>query len=569
MDGWMITQEQVVSAVGLLALLALAFAFSRDRSHVNPRTVAWGVGLQILFGVIILREGVASFGGIFLLVFLVVLYVFEKELAEKLGHPALIGVLTLALAGGLVWLFVGLAERDLAFVGLGGVNVTAALLGVSAVVWLLSLAIGPETFGGRLGRAGERMEEVMPSLRRFAFVAVLILGLSQLWAAGIDGRDAFGTASDKVAEFLALSNEGAYFLFGNLAVEEHFFVGDDAAWPGFAYQFAFLVLPTIIFFSAFMSVMYYLGVVQLIVEALARFMRWTLRTSGSETLSCSANVFVGQTEAPFLIKPFLKDMTASELHAVMVGGFATIAGGVLAAYIGMGVNPQHLIAASVMSAPAALVVAKLLYPETEESLTAGDVDIPEVKTAENVVEAAAEGTTDGLKLALNVGAMLIAFISLIAFLDWVLGYGDALVDHRWLGVAEQVNGEYRGYFPGSMQTIFGTLLAPLAFVMGVPWADAAAVGNLLGTKITINEFVAYGFLGELVKEGALQARSEVIATYALCGFANFSSIGIQIGGLSALEPSLRQTLSKIAVRALFGGALASFTTATVAGMLLT
>ncbi|MEM6797149.1 MAG: nucleoside transporter C-terminal domain-containing protein [Acidobacteriota bacterium] len=329
------------------------------------------------------------------------------------------------------------------------------------------------------------------------------------------------------------------------------------------------MLPTIIFFSAFMSVMYYLGVVQVLVGAMARFMHWSLKTSGSETLSCSANVFVGQTEAPILIKPFLKEMTRSELNAVMTGGFATIAGGVLAGYIQMGVDPGHLIAASVMSAPAALVIAKLLYPETEESVTSGDVDVPEVQTADNVVEAAANGTTDGLKLALNVGAMLIAFISLIACLDLFLGVIDGFVDGDLMGgAAIEGSSEIAGIFPGSVATLFGTLLAPLAFIMGVPWVDAGAVGNLLGTKLALNEFVAFGYLANHIQAADLQPRSLIIATYALCGFANFSSIGIQIGGIGALEPSLRPTLSKLALRALLGGALASFTTATVAGMLL-
>ena len=384
----------------------------------------------------------------------------------------------------------------------------------------------------------------------------------------------FTALSDKVSAFLSLANQGAWFLFRNLVNPE--FKDATDTWPGFGFQFAFSVLPTIIFFSAFISVMYYLGVVQVVVTAFARFMHWSMKTSGSETMSCSANVFVGQTEAPFLVKPFLKDMTVSELHAVMTGGFATIAGGVLAGYIQMGVDPGHLIAASVMSAPAALVIAKLLYPETEHSVTAGDVEIPEIKTADNVVEAAAKGTTDGLKLALNVGAMLIAFIAMIALLDAILGFFDGVIDGRMLGGEEffyanlmgnQVS-EYSGVFPGSMRTLFGTLMAPLAFVMGVPWVDAGAVGNLLGVKLTVNEFVSYGLLGQHINAADLQPRSIIIATYALCGFANFSSIGIQIGGLSSLEPSLRPTLSKIGLRAMFGGALASFMTATVAGILL-
>lgn len=533
--------ERWISGLGLLVLLGLAYAFSRDRKAVEPRTLVWGVGLQLLFATIILGRGVVSFAGMFALVFLLALYVFDED-ARARSWPRF----ALPLAA-----LVGTGAAVALFYALGGTAITTVL------IWVLLLVLAIHF------RLRDR------HLGRFAFVALLVVGLGELWATGVDGQVAFKSLSDTVASFLALSNAGAEFLFGNLAQAEHFFVGEGSAWPGFGFQFAFTVLPTIIFFSAFMSVLYYLGIVQVVIAAMARFMRWSLRTSGSETMSCSANVFVGQTEAPFLIKPFLKEMTPSELNAVMTGGFATIAGGVLAGYIQMGVDPGHLIAASVMSAPAALVIAKLLYPETEESVTAGDIEVPDVDTADNVVEAAANGTTDGLKLALNVGAMLIAFIALIAFLDAVLGYFDGMIDGRLLG-GELIaaTGEYAGFFPGSTKTFFGTLLAPLAFVMGVPWTDAAAVGNLLGTKITLNEFVAYGFLAEHIANGDLQPRSLIIATYALCGFANFSSIGIQIGGLSALEPGLQPKLSKLAFRALAGGALASFTTATVAGMIL-
>ncbi|MEM8929775.1 MAG: nucleoside transporter C-terminal domain-containing protein [Acidobacteriota bacterium] len=533
--------ERWISGLGLLVLLALAYAFSRNRRAVEPRTILWGVGLQLLFATIILGKDNVSFGGMFVLVSILVLYVFEVEL-KRLGWDP-IGVAAAA--------FLTSAATVAGFYQLGGTPVNTALVWIA----LFALAINFKLRHHHLGR--------------IAFVGLLVVGLGELWATGVDGQAAFKVLSDTVAAFLALSISGAEFLFGNLALAEHYFVGEESAWPGFGFQFAFSVLPTIIFFSAFMSVLYYLGIVQVLIAAMAKFMLWSLRTSGSETMSCSANVFVGQTEAPFLIKPFLDKMTSSELNAVMTGGFATIAGGVLAGYIQMGVNPGHLIAASVMSAPAALVIAKLLYPETEESATAGDIEVPEVDTADNVVEAAANGTTDGLKLALNVGAMLIAFIALIAFLDAVLGYFDGVIDGQLLG-GELIaaTGEYAGFFPGSTKTFFGTLLAPLAFIMGVPWVDAAAVGNLLGTKLTLNEFVAYGFLAEHIANDDLQPRSLIIATYALCGFANFSSIGIQIGGLGALEPGIRQKLSKLAWRALAGGALASFTTATVAGMIL-
>ena len=381
------------------------------------------------------------------------------------------------------------------------------------------------------------------------------------------GQKAFVWFATLVTSFLNLSLEGSTFLFGNLAKKAYFFT-DQSTWPGFGFQFAFVVLPTIIFFSAFMSILYYLGVMQKIVKILARIMQKTMGTSGSETLSVSANIFVGQTEAPLLIRPFLEKMTKSELLTVMVGGFATIAGGVLAGYIGMGIPAGHLIVASVMSAPAALVVAKIIYPETEHSATAGDVEMPKIEAGSNLIDAAARGTTDGLKLAVNVGAMLIAFISLIAFVNWVLGYADMLIDGRLLGGVLMENGEYKGFVPGSLKTFFGMLLAPLAFLMGVPWSDAGNVGNLLGIKVSVNEFVAYARLGEYINDGLLSTRAQIIATYALCGFANFSSIGIQIGGISALAPGRRSDLARLGLKAMFGGALASWITATIAGAII-
>jgi CNT family concentrative nucleoside transporter len=326
-----------------------------------------------------------------------------------------------------------------------------------------------------------------------------------------------------------------------------------------------------------MSVLYHLGIMQRVIEAMARFMRWTVGTSGAETLSCSANIFVGQTEAPLLIKPFLDEMTRSELLTIMVGGFATIAGGVLAGYIAMGVPAGHLIAASVMSAPAALVIGKILYPELEHSKTAGDVKLPDVEVGGNVIEAAANGITDGLKLAVNVGAMLLGFIALIAVLDLLLNWADSIIDGALLGGAyvsygsgglSPAVGEYLGYFPGSLQTLFGTVLRPLAWLMGVPWADAASVGNLLGIKLSLNEFVAYGTLGSYIQQGVIGERAVIISTYALCGFANFSSIGIQLGGISAVAPGRKADLAKIGLKAMFGGALASWTTATIAGLFL-
>ena len=408
-------------------------------------------------------------------------------------------------------------------------------------------------------------------------VLIVTTAVAWLTSQGYHGQLIFQGVSNKVSAFLNLSDYGAQFLFGNLADPQYFNVDGGSPWPGFGVQFAFRVLPTIVFFGGFMSVLYYLGIMNRLIEALARFMRWTLGTSGAETMSCSANVFVGQTEAPLLVKPFIAGMTRSELLTIMVGGFATIAGGVLAGYIAFGVPAGHLIAASVMSAPAALVVAKIIYPETEQSETAGDVSLPKVHTGDNVIEAATNGITDGMKLAVNVGAMILGFVALIAVVDVALGFLDGLIDGRLLGgtytqYAAQglspVVGEFGGLFPGSLQTLFGTLLSPLAWLMGVPWVDATTVGNLLGVKLSLNEFVAFGTLGTYIQGGELSDRSVIISTYALCGFANFSSIGIQIGGISAVAPGRRSDLAKVGFRAMLGGAIASWLTATIAGILI-
>ncbi|MBU4484678.1 NupC/NupG family nucleoside CNT transporter [bacterium] len=393
----------------------------------------------------------------------------------------------------------------------------------------------------------------------------VIVGISMQFVLGVlllkweTGVVAFRLFAGKVNDFLQLADHGARFLFGNIVNPEYM--------DTFGFQFAFGVLPVIIFFSAFMGILYYLGIMQIVVGGLGRFMRWAMGTSGSESLSCSANIFVGQTEAPLLIKPFLNHMTKSELLTVMVGGFATIQGGLLAGYIKMGVSPIFLIIASAMSAPAALVVGKIIFPETEKSETSGGAKLPKLNVGSNILDAAAKGTTDGLHLALNVAAMLVAFIALIAVADSIMGWFDRIIDGYIFKGALMESGEYAGYFPGSLKTFFGTLLAPLAFLMGVPWKDAAVVGNLLGTKLSINEFVAYAQLGAEIKSGILMGKSEAIATFALCGFANFSSIGIQIGGIAALAPNRRSDLAQLGLKAMFGGAIASFMTATIVGIL--
>lgn len=352
------------------------------------------------------------------------------------------------------------------------------------------------------------------------------------------GQNFFQTIGNGVTALLGYTAKGSEFIFGPLI--------DPAKTQGFI--FMTMVLPTIIFMGAFMSVLYHLGIMQKIVSFTAFIMMKTMKTSGSESLSAAANIFVGQTEAPLVIRPYIETMTKSEILALMTGGMATIAGGVLAAYIGLGINAGHLLAASVMSAPAALVCAKLLLPETEHSHTAGAIDIVLPKTASNVIDAAAVGASDGLKLAANVAAMLLAFIALIAMLNGILGYFGG-----WFG--------FQGL---SFEFIMSYLFSPVAFIMGVPWADCLAVGSLLGKKLVLNEFVAYLDLAKMI--GVNSERSIVISTYALCGFSNFSSIAIQIGGIGTLAPSRRADLVSLGLRSLYAGTIACLMTACIAGI---
>jgi CNT family concentrative nucleoside transporter len=368
-----------------------------------------------------------------------------------------------------------------------------------------------------------------------------VLGLTFLyWSAGNQGLQWFG---GKVGDFLGLAQGGSKFVFGALADGER--IGAVFG-PQNGFVFAFMVLPTLIFFSAFMAVLYHLGVMQWIVRRMAWVMVRLLRTSGSESLSACANVFVGQTEAPLLIKPFLRGMTMSELHAVMVGGFATIAGGVFALYVGFGVDAGHLMVGSVMAVPAGLICTKMLWPETEPSQTMGTVTAIETETYGNVVEAAAAGAGDGLKLALNVGAMLIAFLGLVAVLDAMLGWLPWDLSVKWL---------------------LGVAFYPIALVMGVPGHEVEVLSQLLGTKIAMTELVAYSQLGPMIAQDQISPRTAMIASFALCGFANIGSVAIQVGGLGAVAPERRGDLARIGLRAMFGGALATCMTACVAGVL--
>ena len=350
----------------------------------------------------------------------------------------------------------------------------------------------------------------------------------------------FSTIDIFIKNLLSFSDAGSDFLFKSFS---------NNIVEGPLMNFAFRILPTLIFFSSLITVLYHLGVMQFLVKNTARIMQKTMGTSGSETLCISGNIFVGQTEAPLLVQPFVSTMTNSELTAVMIGGFDTVAGGVMAMYVSMlGDVPGiagHLLAASIMSAPAALVVAKIIYPETEESKTKGDLVISIENNDDNVMEALSRGATNGMKLAANVAAMLIAFVAMIAMINALLGI-----------------------FGFSLEQILGLIFSPLAWTMGVPWNEANLVGSLMGKKLVLTELIAYGDLSSSISNNLLSERSAIISSYALCGFANFASIGIQLGGIGGIAPERRKDISKLGVKTMFGGALASWLTATIAGILI-
>ena len=361
------------------------------------------------------------------------------------------------------------------------------------------------------------------------------------------GQRLFQTLGAAINRLLDFAFVGSGFVFGPL--------GDKEVWPRVMQQvlgeeglrwgviFAFQVLPTIIFIAALFAVLYYFGVMQIVVRIFAIVMRRVMRASGAESLNVAASIFMGQTEAPLTIRPYLPRMTESELMTVMTSGMAHISGGIMAAYILFGIEAQHLLTAVIMTAPGTLMMAKIFVPETEVPETMGTVRLEVERTDVNVIDAAGRGTGEGLQLALNVGAMLISFMALIALVNALLGLAGL-----------------------SLQQIFGWVFAPIAWAMGVPWRDAPTIGHLLGTRMAANEFVAYSQLGPLKPQ--LDPRSFTIATFALCGFANFSSIGIQIGGIGALAPSRRHDLARLGFRAMLAGTLANFVTATIAGFLL-
>jgi CNT family concentrative nucleoside transporter len=352
------------------------------------------------------------------------------------------------------------------------------------------------------------------------------------------GRRIFQAAGYYVNLLLSYAFYGSKFVFGELGLKDspqHFI-------------FAFQVLPTIIFIAAFFALLYHIGVMQLVIRAAAWIMTCVMGASGAESLNVAASIFMGQTEAPLTIRPFLNKLTKSELMVVMTSGMAHVSGGIMAAYIAFGIEAQHLLTAVIMTAPGTLLMAKMLVPETEQPLTAGRVEMPEMEKESNFLGAISRGTVDGLHLALNVGAMLISFIALLYLVNGMMGG-----IHHWIA-----------WFPSSLESVFGWIFAPVAWLIGIPWQDCTAMGNLLGTRMVINEVVAFQHLGEI--KNTLDPRTFTIATFALCGFANFSSIGIQIGGIGALAPEQRGQLAKFGIRAMLAGTMANLMSASIVGM---
>lgn len=444
----------------------------------------------------------------------------------------------------------------------------SALRGIFGVFFIVGIAF---LFSNNKRRVNWRL--VVTAMGIQLLFAILIIHADTLrsWFFPLgwlkDGIDGIGAG---VVALLNYTLVGAQFVFGNLAVNS----GKDSL----GFFFAFQVLPTIIFVSALTSVLYYLGILQAVVRVMAKVMVKLLGTSGAESLSNTANIFVGQTEAPLLIRPYIGTMTNSEVLTIMVGGMATIAGGVMASYIQMlgqsFADAYHiplaeaqlkfavqLLAASTMAAPASLAISKIIYPEVEEPKTKGTVKLEVEKNASNVIEAAATGASDGLQLALNVGGMLLAFIALIAMINGILGWvGDLTGLNAWLMA------QY--HQPLSMQFIFGSVLQFVGIAIGVPLSDAFNFGSLIGTKIVLNEFVAYLDLSNLFKAGAMSEKGIMMATYALCGFANFSSIAIQIGGIAPMAPHRKKDIAALGLRAVLGGMLSTLMTATIAGILV-
>jgi len=477
--------------IGFFLILGIAYAISTDRKAIRMQTVFWGLLLQFLTAVAVLKGAPISEALSFL--------------APGLGRAAGVAIVIA------IFLIAPLVAK--------------AMPEKKVTVWSL--------FGALLGL----------TFLRFNLLAFL-----------------FETLKEIVNKLIGYTTEGATFVFGQLG----------ASTNNTGFIFAFQVLPTIIFIASIFAVLYYVGVMQLVVKFFAKIMTRFMGASGAESTSVAASIFMGQTEAPLTIRPFLANMTNSELMTIMTAGMAHISGGIMAAYVMVAkVDVIHLLTAVIMTAPGAIMMAKIIVPETEKTETGGDVEVVVPKQDVNVIDAAGRGAIEGLHLALNVGGMLIAFIALVALVNGVFGYAHSLVAMASVRLIDPFGSIFAAIlpvFPASLDVLLGFIFKWIAWAMGVPWSESAIVGNLLGTRMVLNEFVAFVKLGPIADQ--LSPRAFVITTYALCGFANFSSIAIQVGGIGSLAPTRRHDLARLGLRAMIAGTLANFLTATIAGMLL-
>jgi CNT family concentrative nucleoside transporter len=469
--------ERFSALIGFVGILAIAFLLSTNRRAIRWKTVGWGLTLQILTAIAVLK-------------------------GTQIAH-----------------LFSSFMPATSQWI--------AALIFIVLTIIIVQIAKRMEHGTGRKGLWG-----VYLVLSAVLFLAYNLLAFL------------FENLKEVVTRLISYTAEGSKFVFGALG---------DPANKNIGFVFACQVLPTIIFIASIFAILYYLGVMQVVVRFFAKLMSRFMGASGAESLSVAASIFMGQTEAPLTIRPFIDGMTMSELMTIMTAGMAHISGGIMAAYVLVAkVDVIHLLTAVIMTAPGAIMMAKMIVPETEKPATGADVEVVVPKQDVNVIDAAGRGAIEGLHLSLNVAGMLIAFIALVALINGVFGYVHGMA----------------GWFPGSLDKLLGWIFSPIAWAMGVSWKDSLTVGNLLGTRMVLNEFVAFAKLGEPGIGSSLDPRSFVIVTYALCGFANFSSIAIQIGGIGSLAPSRRGDLARLGMRAMIAGTLANFLTATIAGMLL-
>ncbi len=476
--------ERFTGLIGFVAIMLIAYAMSTNRKAIRWRPVAWGLVLQIIVAIFVLKG---------------------RQIAAALA---------------------GIAPPIEQWF--------AALIFIVIAIIVTQIA-----------------KRIAPAARRGLWIAFAVVALFLFLAYNLLAY-LFETMKHVVNGLIGYTQEGSKFVFGTLGAQD----------SNLGFIFATQVLPTIIFIASIFAILYYVGVMQIVVKFFAKVMTRFLGVSGAESTSVAASIFMGQTEAPLTIRPFLPNMTRSELMTVMTAGMAHISGGIMAAYVLVAkIDVIHLLTAVIMTAPGAIMFAKLMVPEEEQPETGGDVEVVVPQQDVNVIDAAGRGAIEGLHLSLNVAGMLIAFIALVALVNGIFGYL-----HGMGAIPVGMERELR--FPPSLDVVFGWIFRPIAWAMGVSWADSFTVGNLLGTRMVLNEFVAFVKLGEPGVREALQERSVVIATYALCGFANFSSIAIQIGGIGSLAPTRRGDLARLGLRAMIAGTLANFLTATIAGILL-